>query len=334
MFNSSKKISTVFMGTSGFAVPILESLLKIDYLSLNTIITQPDKKVGRKKILTPPPVKIFLLEAKLPIGSLASILQPINIKDPKILKQLQTINPQLIIVAAYGQILPREIIKMPKYGCINIHASLLPKYRGASPIQTAILNGDQETGVTIIKMDKGVDTGDIISQEKIKISHNDTAQTLHNKLAKLGAELLVKTLPDYIRGKIKLIPQDSKQYSRISPTKILTRKDGEIDWGKSAIEIERMLRAFTPWPGIYTFFKGKKLKILEVAITPQPPLSKGLDDVAVVSPLIRVVKTGQLYEAKGKLLVNCSDGALILEKVQPEGKKIMTGQEFINGYLK
>lgn len=306
-----KRISTIFMGTSDFAVPILESILSIDYIDLKKIITQPDKKVGRKKILTSTPVKIYSNK----IG--VEILQPKKIKSIDFIEKIKNIKPDLIIVVAYGQIVPSEIIKIPKYGCINIHASLLPKYRGASPIQTAILNGETETGITIMKIDSGLDTGDIISQEKIEIKKDDTSKTLHDKLSILGAKLLVKTLPDYLAGNIKLAPQDD---SKASETKILNRKKGEIDFKKkTAREIERQLNAFTPWPGIYTLFQNKKLKILEL---------KGED---VINPLIPI---GKLYEYKKNLIINCKDGSLILEKVQPEGKKEISGKEFINGYLR
>jgi methionyl-tRNA formyltransferase len=321
---NKNKISTIFMGTPDFAVPILESVLKIDYIDLTKIITQPDKKVGRKKILTPPPVKIYSQKMGL------EILQPEKIKDKNFIKKLKNLKPDLIIVVAYGQILPNEIIEIPKYGCINVHASLLPKHRGASPIQTAILNGDKETGITIMKIDGGLDSGDIISQEKIEIKKDDTSKTLRDKLSALGAKLLVKTLPDYLTENIKPAPQDD---SKATETKILNRKDGEIDFeNKTAGEIERKLRAFTPWPGIYTFFNGavpqrrggetatgRKLKILELKIEDK------------INPLIPI---GKLYEYKNNLIINCKDGSLILDTVQLEGKKEISGQEFINGYLK
>lgn len=319
--NLTNKTSIVFMGTPDFAVPVLESIINDERLNLKAVITQPDKEVGRKKIVTPPPVKTYSQKNNL------TVLQPEKIKDPNFIEQLKNIKPDLIIVAAYGQILPKEIIEIPKYGCINIHASLLPKYRGASPIQTAILNGDKKTGITIMKMDNGLDTGDIISQEEIEIENSDTAQDLHDKLSKIGAELLMKTLHGYLSGKIKPCPQDN---SRATITKIINKKDGEIDFHKNAKDIEYKLRAFTPWPGIYTFFNdaavparetaaGRKLKILKLKIEEQ------------INPLISV---GRFYETENKLAVNCWNGMLILEEVQLEGKQKISGREFINGYLK
>ncbi|MFH1565432.1 MAG: methionyl-tRNA formyltransferase [bacterium] len=304
------KTSVVFIGTPDFAVPVLESIINDERLDLKAVITQPDKEVGRKKIITPPPVKMYSQKNNF------TVLQPKKIKDANFIEQLKKINPDLIVVAAYGQILPREIIEMPKYGCINIHASLLPKYRGASPIQTAILNGDEKTGITIMKMDEGLDTGDIISQKETEIKNSDTAQDLHEKLSSLGAKLLIKTLPNYLSGKIKPQAQDN---SRAALTKIITKKDGEIDFNKSAKEIECKLRAFTPWPGIYTFFGDKKLKILKLKIEEQ------------INPLI---PAGKLHEAENNLIVNCGNGALILEEIQLEGKQKISGKEFINGYLK
>lgn len=308
--NHNSKLKIVFMGTPDFAVPVLECILNDERLDLKAVITQPDKKTGRKKNITPPPAKIYAQKANL------TVLQPEKIKDPHFIEQLKNIKPDLIIVAAYRQILPKEIIEMPKYGCINIHASLLPKYRGASPIQTAILNGDEETGVTIMKMDSGLDTGDIISQEKTKIENGDTAQDLHDKLSKIGAKLLIKTLPDYLSGKIKPCAQDD---SKATITKILNKKDGEIDFNESAKNIVLKLRAFTPWPGIYTFFKDKKLKILKLKIEDQ------------INPLVPI---GKFYETENKLMVNCKNRALVLETVQLEGKQKISGREFINGYLK
>jgi len=289
---------------------ILDSLIRSDFIDLNTVITQPDKKVGRKKEITPPPVKICAQESEI------SILQPNKIKDKNVFERLKELNPELIVVAAYGQILPKEIIELPKYGCINVHASLLPKYRGASPIQTAILNGDAKTGITIMKMDEGMDTGDIIAQDEIKIEDNDDAQTLHDKLSKLGADLLIQTLPDYLAGKIKSTPQDD---SKATHTKILTRDDGEIDFSKTAKEIERQLRAFTPWPGIFTHFQVKKIKIFKLKTDEE------------INPLF---PPGKIYEAEGTVVINCRDSSIILEEVQVEGKRVMSAKEFINGYLK
>lgn len=340
--NLTKKIPAVFMGTSDFAVPVLECIINNEYLNLKAVITQPDKEVGRKKIITPSPVKVYSQKANL------TVLQPKKIKDPNFIIKLKDINPGLIVVAAYGQILPQEIIEMPKYGCINIHASLLPKYRGASPIQTAILNGDEETGVTIMKMDMGLDTGDIISREKVKIKNSDTAQDLQNELSKLGAKLFMQTLPDYLDGKIKPFEQDD---SKATITKLLTKRDGEINFKENAKDIERKLRAFTYWPGIYILLNNNSsggdaeatssvkrgiLKPFPLRVSVDAPKRKLkilklklLEDQ--INPLVPV---GQFYQSENKLVVNCGNGALILATLQLEGKQKISGQDFINGYLK
>jgi len=299
----------VFIGTSEFSAIILEGLIK-NNLKPVLVVTAPDKPVGRKQKLTPPPAKITAQKYNI------SVLQPkavLNINN-----QVLSIKPDLIIVASYGKILPREILDIPKYSCLNVHPSLLPKYRGPSPIQTAILNGDKETGVTIILMDELIDHGAILVKEKIKILAKENNETLHKKLAQLAVKLLLKTIPDWVKGKIKPEVQDE---SKATFTKVLTRENGKIDWEKPAKEIERQVRAFYPWPGAFAFWqKGDKLlriKILK-AKTAETKDIKAMVGQIVLSP-------------SQKIAVKCKEGFLEIWELQPEGKSPMTAEDFLRG---
>ena len=282
----------IFIGTSSFAVPILEKLIEHKYQIL-AIITGLDKPSGRKKELTLSPVKQTGLKHKL------SILQPKRISD--LYDKISQLKPDLIITASYGQIIDKKILDIPHYGSVNLHPSLLPKYRGPSPIQTAILNGDQKTGISIMLMDEKMDHGPIISQKEIKISSNDTYQSLDKKLSLESASFLIKILPQYIKEQIKPQTQDESQASY---SKMLTRQDGKIDWEKTTEAIERKVRAFYPWPGTWTDLNGKRIKILKA----------------------------KAISKKQEASLPTGDGFLTLELVQPEGKKPMTGQEFFRGY--
>ncbi len=297
----------VFFGTPKFAAIILEKLINTGYVP-KAVICNPDEPVGRKQILTPLPVKVLADKNKIPI------LQPEKLRDnSEFVNQLKKLKPDLAIVAAYGKILPKEILEIPKHGFINVHGSLLPKYRGASPIQSAVLNGDKETGITIMKIDKEIDHGPIISNVKIQISNDDTFESLSQKLAISGADLLIKIIPDYIFGKIKSIKQD---HSKATYTKIIKKEDGKIDWSKSAEEIERMTRAFYPWPTVYTFVNLKKLlKILEAGV-----LNGGNK------------KTGEVFLKNNELAVQCGKNILTIKKLQLEGGKVLSAKEFLNGH--
>ena len=287
-------LKTIFIGTSSFAIPILEALIQNKHQIL-AVITAPDKPSGRKKELALSPVKQTGLKHKL------SILQPEKISN--LYSKISQLKPDLIITASYGQIIDKKILDIPRYDSINLHPSLLPKYRGPSPIQTAILNGDKKTGVSIMLMDEKMDHGPIISQKEIKISSDDTYQSLEKKLSSESASFLIKILPQYIKGQINPQAQDENQASY---SKILTRQDGKIDWSQSAQEIERKIRAFYPWPGAWTDLNGKRIKILKAKA---------------------VIK-------KQEASLPTRDGFLALKLVQPEGKKPMTGQEFFRGYIK
>jgi methionyl-tRNA formyltransferase len=314
MIHTRSKYRIIFIGTPEFAVPSLKKLIE-NKLSPIAIITQEDKKVGRKQKIVFSPIKQVALKYDIPV------LQPKSIKNIEVEKHIKNLRPDIIIVAAYGQIIPQKILDIPKFGCVNIHASLLPKYRGASPIQYAILNGDNETGVTLMQMNEKMDEGNIIAQKKIKIIESYTTLTLSDQLSKLGAELLIETLPRIFKKEIKLIPQDQK---KATYTKILQKDDGKINWEKSATEIELQIRAFSPWPGTYTNFQfsifnfQKRLKIIQAEAQASRPKSK----------------PGTIFlTLDKKLAVACGKGSLILKKVQVEGKKEISGEEFIRGYF-
>ncbi|MDP2944625.1 MAG: methionyl-tRNA formyltransferase [bacterium] len=301
-----KKIRVIFMGTPEFAVPGLSRLLAAPEFEVVGVFTQPDKPVGRKQILTPPPIKELTLKHRMPV------FQPEKIRPET--AAIKNLKPDLITVIAYGKIIPQEILDIPTFGCINVHASLLPKYRGAACLNAPILNGDAETGITIMKMEAGLDTGPILRQAKIKLSGSETLKDVHDRLAELGAELLIPTLLDFIGGKIKPRAQDDSQASYI---KTLSKEDGRVDFQKNAAEIERMIRAYNPWPGTYTEINGEILKIIAVERE---------------AARINKAKPGQLFLDGARLLIQCGQNALVIIKLQLAGKKIMSSSEFINGY--
>lgn len=244
----------IFIGTPKFGAIILEKLCRANMKPV-LVVTLPDKPVGRKQIITPPSVKVTARNHNIPV------LQPEQIENCKL--EIENCKPELVVVVSYGQILPQEILDIPKYGCLNVHPSLLPKYRGSSPIQATILNGEKETGVTVILMDGKIDHGPILAQKNTPIGANETAEQLHDRLADLGAELLMDTISDWIEGKIKLRPQDE---NKATYTKILTREDGKIDLRKDPRQLDRRIRALNPWPGTYIVHKGKRIKILKAKL--------------------------------------------------------------------
>ena len=296
----------VFMGTPDFAVNALQSLYDGGH-EIVGVFTQPDKPQGRKMVLTPPPVKVCAEKLGL------TVYQPKSVKTSEALDILKSLNPDLIAVVAYGKILPKEILELPKFGCVNVHASLLPKYRGASPIQTAILNGENITGVTTQKMDIGVDTGDILLAEETEILPTDNFETLHDKLAVQGAKLLVKTVEGLEKGTITPKKQSEDGVSYAS---IITKDMGLVDFNKTANEIDCLIRAFTPWPSAYLFIGGKRVKIINAAV------GGSVSEVA-----------GTVVDTKNGLTVACGGGtSIILNELQPEGKGAMPAKAFLNGY--
>lgn len=302
-----EKLKIIFMGTPEFGAIILEGLIKKEYKPV-LVITSPDKPIGRKQVLTPSLVKVFAQKYGI------SVIQPLKIKDAK--NKIEKLNPDLIILAAYGKIIPKEILDIPKHGSLNIHPSLLPRWRGPSPVQYTILNGDKETGVTIMKMAEKVDSGSILAQKEIKLEGNETDDTLHDKLGKLGADLLVETIAKWLKGEIKEKTQDE---SKATYTKILKKEDGRINWQKSAKEIERQIRAFYPWPGTFALAENKIIKILKGRIL------KTLD-----STTYPVGKT--LVAPQNHLCVQTGEGFLVIERLQLEGKKEMNSEDFLRGH--
>ncbi len=296
----------VFMGTPEFAVPSLNALLSSNK-DVAAVVTQPDKPSGRGKKLTAPPVKAAALNSGL------KVLQPERIKDAVFVNTLKEINPDVIVVAAYGKILPKDIIRLPRYGCINVHASLLPKYRGAAPINRAIINGDKETGITIMQMDEGLDTGSILLQKGIEIAKEDTAGTLTDKLSKLGAELLIEGLNAIEKGEIKPTPQDN---SMATYAPMLKKEDGQIDWTKGAEDIYNMVRGMDPWPGAFTYYNGELLKVWKT--------SHGNSRSGKLGEILSVNKEG--------IDVASKDGVISIIEIQPANKKRMAVSEFLRGH--
>jgi len=317
------ELKFIFFGSSEFSVIVLKHLIDNSYLPL-AVVTAPDMPVGRKQILTPTPIKILAQEKNIPV------LQPENFVVNKnfcsLLQNFGSKQTDIFIVASYGKIIPKNILDLPKFGALNVHPSLLPKYRGASPIQAAILNGETKTGVTIILMDEKMDHGPILSQVDCAISENEIFFELHNRLAEIGAELLIKNIPEFLSGKIK--PKD-QNHDTATFCKIIKKENGEIDWQKSAKEIYNQWRAYSLWPGIFcqlainnqqTTIKFIKINIADKNVTPTFRSDKSNNDF--------FVQNKKLYIAAG-------DGQMLeIIKLQPEGKKIMTASDFINGYLK
>ena len=309
IFMNIKQYKIIFFGTPEFSAIILDKLINSPFCPI-AVVTAPDKLKGRKQILTPSQTKELSVKKNIPV------FQPVFLKNnPQIIKELSNLKPDLFIVAAYGLILPLEILNIPHNGCINVHPSLLPKYRGASPIQQTILNGDKETGTTLILMDEKMDHGPVISQKEF----NEEIESINYpklsvKLAILSANLLIDTLPKFLAKEIKPTKQNHKQVTFV---KRINKLDGKIDWTKSANEIERTTRAYCPWPGTYTTLTTKKLKIIHVEIL----------------EINHKKQPGTIFLFENKIpAVACGKNALILKEIQLEGKNIITGKEFINGY--
>ena len=303
----------IFMGTPDLARVCLATLLGTSEFEVVAVVTQPDRPKGRDLKLQPSPVKELAASRGLPV------LQPERARDEAFLKQLVPIQPDLIAVAAFGQILPKTILDLPRYGCLNVHTSLLPKYRGAAPIQWAILNDESETGVTIMKMDIGMDTGDILSRQSTPIDTADNAQTLHDRLAKMGAELLVRTIPNYVAGKITSQPQPANGVS-LAPK--IKKQDGQLNWAQPARTIWNRVRGLVPWPGAFT----------TISAQPQPQLLKIWESQAVENSG-ETAPPGTILQAdKSGILVACASGAVRLLAVQREGGKRLSAAEFLAGH--
>jgi methionyl-tRNA formyltransferase len=295
----------VYMGTPQFAVQPLRALAAAGH-EIVGVVTRTDKPAGRGRVLAAPPVKQAALEMGL------AVFQPKRVREPEFIAKLRELNPEAIVVAAYGQILPKEILVLPGFGCINVHASLLPLYRGAAPINWAIIRGERETGITIMQMDEGMDTGAILLQESMPIGPRDTAGTLTEKLSALGAKLVTAALPQIEAGKLSPLAQDS---SRATMAPLLKKELGQIDWTLSALEIHNRIRGLSPWPGAYSFLDSKMVKIIESETSP----GSG--------------EPGALVERDTNTLeAGTGSGLLRIVSIQPEGKKPMTAGEFLRGH--
>lgn len=292
------------MGSPEFALPSLR-MLATDYEVVG-VVTQPDRAAGRGRALQQPPVKTLALELGLPI------MQPEKLRAPEAAQQLRDWNPDLIVVAAYGQILKSDVLSLPRHGCLNVHASLLPRWRGAAPINAAILAGDQETGVTIMQMDAGLDTGAMLAKKSMRISADLTAGTLTQALSTLGAGLLRESLPDILAG--KLIPQ-AQDESLATYAPQLKKEDGRLDFTHLAVELERRVRAMNPWPGAWFEWRGGPLKVGRVSIVSAN----------------QAQEVGARFTREGRPAIQTPDGVLVLEEVQPAGKKSMSGKSFLSG---
>jgi methionyl-tRNA formyltransferase len=302
----------VFMGTPKFAVPVLEAILKNGHQVIG-VVTRPDKPKGRGRMVQSSPVKETAIKNNLVVR------EPVRLSEADFLTWLEDAQPDVIVVAAFGQILPPVVLKMPKYGCINVHASLLPRYRGAAPIHRAILNGEKETGITIMFMDEGLDTGDILLQEKIAITDMDTAGTLHDRLAGLGAEMLVKTLDLLKKGALGRTPQD---HARASYAPVLTRQDELIQWTTGAKNIFNQVRGLSPWPGASTIWNGKLLKIWRVEVS----YSESFPAAGFVPGQVKAAN------AIDGLLVQANPGLVLIRELQLQGGKRMRSEDFLRGH--
>jgi methionyl-tRNA formyltransferase len=292
----------VFMGSPDFSVPVLQGLA--DHYEVVGVVTQPDRPSGRGKVLTAPPVKVLAEKLGLPL------MQPLKLRLPEAFAQLEAWRPDAIVVAAFGQILRQNVLDLPPLGCINVHASYLPRWRGAAPIQAAILNGDDSTGVSIMRMDAGIDTGPVFKSVKEPILSDDTAESLSQRLSALGAATLLEVLPDIFAGKLTA----QEQVGEATYVSMMKKEDGLLDWSKPALALERLVRAYNDWPGAYTFWKDLPLKVRRVKVVDTPARTPG-----------------QHLICEGLPAVATAEGALVLLEVQPAGKKWMGGKDFLNG---
>ena len=299
--------SVVFMGTPDFSVPILRMIHEEGYEVL-AVVTQPDRPVGRKKVLTPPPVKAEAVRLGL------SVIQPEKLRNSEELQEILALNPDIVITAAFGQILPKDLLEAPRFGCINVHASLLPKYRGGAPIHQAIIDGEEKTGVTIMYMAEKLDAGDIITQRAIAIEDEDNTGTMFEKLSVVGRDLLMDTLPLIIEGKNERIPQDEE---KVTFAHNISREQERVNWSNSARAVFNQVRGLTPWPTAYTKFQGENVKLWSV---------KEGDSLTNQSPgqVIKINKDSfEIAAGDGKSIVIC--------ELQPAGKKRMTAQDYLRG---
>jgi methionyl-tRNA formyltransferase len=321
----------VFMGTPQLAVPILKRIIQSHH-EVVAVITQPDKPVGRQQRIAPTPVKELAVESGIPV------LQPSGLKDPEFEKEIREVKADIGVVFAYGKIIPQWLLDLPPHGLINVHVSLLPRWRGAAPIQRAIMAGDKTTGVTIMQMDAGLDTGDVLFQKEIEISPQDTSGTIAEKIYGTGAGLLMMALDEIEKGNVERRKQDE---SHVTYADKITDEDLEIDWGKPSKVIDNQVRGLNPKPGAFTFFDGKKLKVWRVSVQTSAGIAieerAGDETEATCTEHAECVETAQpgtvvAVDKNRGPIVSTGNGYLVLEDVQPESKKRITGAEFVRGY--
>jgi len=301
-------LRVLFMGTPEFAVPPLEALIR-HHFELVAVYTQPDRPAGRGRTLSFPPVKKAALDSGL------RVMQPSSLKDPEEVAKVAQLRPDVIVVAAYGKLLPPSVLDIPRHGCLNIHPSLLPRYRGASPVAAAILEGDASTGVSIMLLDRGLDTGPVLAQERVEILPEDTTGSLSARLSELAARMLPDVLRGWVRGAVTPRPQNEAEASYTEP---LSKEDGEIDWRRPAVEIWRRVRAFQPWPGAYTRWRGKRLEITAAAPLP----GKG----TLAAGTVVAIDKGEVAFGVGT-----GNGVLGVAQVQLEGRQAMSSVDFLRG---
>ncbi len=300
-------LRVAFFGTPDFAVPFLSALLADPQFEIVSVVTRPDEEAGRGRALTAPPTKVAALTSGIPV------FQPETLRSNEALVELAGMNADVFVVFAYGRIIPKDVLNLPRLGCVNVHPSLLPKYRGPTPMQSAIRNGDATTGITMMMLDEGMDTGALLSFVNIGLDENETLETLTKKVEEQGPPLLIETIRRLAAGDITPMPQDE---SLATVCKLLARDDGRMNWTLPSVEIERMVRAFKGWPGTWTTWNGSRLKIHEVAI------ADFRDDLP----------PGTVSIKNNRLFVDCSDGTLEILNLQPEGKPAMSAEAFLRGY--
>ena len=298
----------VFMGTPDFSVPTLEALVASEH-EVAAVVTQPDKPRGRGKEIHMSPVKECALKHNIPV------YQPVRARDEAFVDEMRALNPDVMVVIAFGQILPKSLLELPKYGCVNIHASLLPKYRGAAPIQWAVINGDEETGITTMMMDVEMDTGDMLEKTVVKLDPEETGGSLFDRLSLLGGDLILSTLSKLEKGEITPVPQDHEKATYV---KKISKSMGDIDWTMDAVSIERLVRGLNPWPSAFTRWNGKMLKIWEAKVLPDPDVKLPCGSVISASDEGLKIQTGA--------------GVLCVTSLQLEGKKRMDTAAFLRGY--
>ncbi|HBM46626.1 MAG TPA: methionyl-tRNA formyltransferase [Lachnoclostridium sp.] len=298
----------VFMGTPDFSVPTLEALVASEHEVVG-VVTQPDKPKGRGKEIHMSPVKECALQHNIPV------YQPVRARDEAFVDEMRALNPDVMVVIAFGQILPKSLLELPKYGCVNIHASLLPKYRGAAPIQWAVINGDEETGITTMMMDVEMDTGDMLEKTVVKLDPEETGGSLFDRLSLLGGDLILSTLSKLEKGEITPVPQDHEKATYV---KKISKSMGDIDWTMDAVSIERLVRGLNPWPSAFTRWNGKMLKIWEAKVLPDPDVKLPCGSVISASDEGLKIQTGA--------------GVLCVTSLQLEGKKRMDTAAFLRGY--